>query len=112
MKIFLKKLTSVIDSKNTLEEYTRKIAAHEEFIKGVFQNQTRLRENIKSLEKVSNSVLVERYLKDLNQEEDKLIQARQAIDNLDKQKRDGENQLKNLKMLLSSDATKVLETLE
>jgi ubiquitin len=45
----------------------------------VFQNQTRLRENIKSMEKQHDSDLVQRYLKDLDREEDSLISTRGKI---------------------------------
>ena len=45
----------------------------------VFENQNRLRENIKSLEKVQNDTLVNRYLVDLNREEDDLIRVQKAI---------------------------------
>jgi len=108
----LKKLDAVIEHQNSVAEITRKINSHEDFVKQVFQNQSRLRENIKSLEKVSNSALVERYLKDLNQEEDNLIKTRQAVDLLDKQKRAMETDIKNLKFTLSQESTKLLEALE
>jgi len=107
-----KKLDTVIEHQNSVTEITRKSNSHEEFIKQVFQNQSRLRENIKSLEKVPNSALVERYLKDLNQEEDNLIKTRQAMDLLDKQKRATESDVKNLKLTMSQEASKLLETLE
>jgi len=108
----LKNLTNAVECRTTIDEISRKISNHEEYIKQVFQNQARLRENIRSMEKVSNSSLVERYLKDLNQEEDNLIKARQSIENLDKQKREQESQLKSITIALVSEATKSLETLE
>jgi len=111
-KDMLKNLLKAVEMAKSTEETGRKITSHEDYIKQVFQNQSRLRENIKSLEKVSNSSLVERYLKDLNQEEDNLIKARQAIDNLDKQKREAQAQLKTLQLNLSAEASKMLEHLD
>jgi hypothetical protein len=108
----LSKLSSVLNYQSSLEEMARKTSSYEEYIKQVFQNQARLRENIKSMEKVANSSLVERYLKDLNQEEDNLIKSRQSIENLDKQKREVETALKEVKFAVTSEATKLLETLE
>merc|ERR1711907_278873 len=52
-------------------------------IKEVFTNQNRLRENIKSFEKFGTNVLTERYLKDLDTEEDELIATRRHIGALD-----------------------------
>jgi len=46
----------------------------------IFENQARLRKNIQSLEKVQNTVLVDRYLKDLNKEEDVLIATKKEMD--------------------------------
>jgi hypothetical protein len=51
----------------------------------VHANQSRLRENIKSIEKVSSSKLVDRYLADLDKEEDDLIATRKKIDALQKE---------------------------
>jgi len=46
----------------------------------IFENQARLRKNIQSLEKVQNTILVDRYLKDLNKEEDVLIATKKEMD--------------------------------
>ena len=43
-----------------------------------FKNQDRLRENIRSMEKVGSNKLTERYLKDLDKEEDGLIHRRRT----------------------------------
>ena len=50
-----------------------------------FKNQDRLRENIRSMEKVGSNKLLERYLKDLDKEEDELIQTRRAIARLEEE---------------------------
>ena len=45
----------------------------------IFKNQDRLRQNIKSMEKMPSNDLVKRYLSDLNSEETDLINTRQEI---------------------------------
>jgi len=64
-------------------EGARKVAAHSAHIEATFTNQTRLRENIKSLENVGKNTLTDRYLKDLDKEEDGLIQTRRTIGSLE-----------------------------
>jgi len=64
------------------QEKTRAIDVLKDIIKTTFENQKRIRENIKSMESVSSEKsekLVARYLNDLNREEDALIQARSDI---------------------------------
>ena len=55
-----------------------------------FQNQDRLRQNLKSLEKHGNSALVKRYLKDMSCEEDDLIKKRKDIESLEIQLKETE----------------------
>ena len=50
-----------------------------------FTNQDRLRENIRSMEKVGSNKLTDRYLKDLDKEEDELIQMRRTIARLEEE---------------------------
>lgn len=66
-------------------EARKTIAMHESHMERVHANQSRLRENIKSIEKVSSSKLVDRYLADLDKEEDDLIATRKIIDALQKE---------------------------
>lgn len=51
----------------------------EEHVSTIFKNQDRLRQNIKSMEKMPSNDLVKRYLADLNSEETDLINTRQEI---------------------------------
>jgi len=72
--------SSVIRQKAEINSKKNQISNLERHIKEVFTNQSRLRDNIKSLEKLSNhGVLIDRYLSDLNQEEDDLLATRQQI---------------------------------
>lgn len=49
-------------------------------VKKIFENQARLRQNIEALEKQHDSLLVKRYLADMNEEEDQLIKCRREWD--------------------------------
>jgi ubiquitin len=66
-------------------EKKRLVAVQEQHIAKVFQNQQRLRENITALHKVAtqSGSLVDRYLKDLDREEDDLIAARSRVEELE-----------------------------
>ena len=46
----------------------------------IFENQTRLRENIKSMEHVRTGSLLERYMNDMDKEENDLIETRKRIE--------------------------------
>mmetsp|Transcript_3114 Transcript_3114/g.4452 ORF Transcript_3114/g.4452 Transcript_3114/m.4452 type:complete len:531 (-) Transcript_3114:1737-3329(-) len=76
-------LLNGLDKLHTLElrrcEGQRKISSAQAHVKEIFVNQDRLRENIRSLEKVGPNALLKRYLSDLDKEEDDLIQTRKAI---------------------------------
>lgn len=68
-----KSIKQAIDSKNKGMQLT-------------FQNQDRLRQNLKSLEHHGKSALVKRYLSDMSREEDDLIKKRQEIEDLEVQR--------------------------
>jgi len=74
------KLLKLLELNAKLTEVSRTIHAGNERIKVIFQNQQRLRENIKSLENMVGSELVKRYLGDLDKEEDDLEKARLSIE--------------------------------
>jgi len=56
------------------------IEAQNNLLKKIFENQQRLRDNIKSLQKVPGTELIKRYLKDLDAEEDEIIKVRGGSD--------------------------------
>jgi len=66
-------------------EGQRKIGLAQAHVAEIFVNQDRLRENIRSLEKVGPNVLMKRYLSDLDKEEDDLIGTRKAIATIEEQ---------------------------
>jgi len=93
----LQLLNSHVDLKAKVVLLNSDIRGFEEIITQVDRNQKRLRENIKSLEKVSDkssAVLVGRYLSDLNKEEDDLLNARAKISALQTQVATAEAQIK------------------
>jgi len=108
-KALFEKVGKVLDLQLREKELVRIITSHNEHINKVFQNQTRLRENIKSLEHMSGSELVQRYLKDLDKEEDDLLKIREAIETFEKEKTTVQKELKDLKYETSSEARKIRE---
>ena len=108
----LQQLEELLDHNHSREEAGRKAAAHNAHINDCFKNQDRLRENIKSLEKVASSKLTDRYLKDLDKEEDELIQARRAIASLEEKSRSLQSAIAALQLELSAATRKLrLESL-
>jgi len=91
----------VLVSKEKSDDMQRQIDTYKNHIDKVFQNQNRLRENIKSLEKVTNSELMKRYLNDLNLEEEDLIKARKESDLLQECKRKNDKELSDLQFSLT-----------
>jgi len=93
----MKQLASNMNRKNTAVTEIRMI---KDSIDAVFQNQERLRGNLKSLEKIPNSPLVKRYMEDMSKEEDDLIQSR-------KQQRDTEKEKANLERVIKGLSEKI-----
>jgi len=80
-------------------------------IKEVFTNQDRLRENIRSFEKFGTNVLTERYLKDLDAQEDDLIAARKAIATLEEADATLASEMKAIRLVLAADVARFKEQL-
>jgi len=62
------------------QELNRKKSVDAGRVKKIFENQTRLRENIKSMEHVRTGSLLERYMNDMDKEENDLIETRRRIE--------------------------------
>eukprot|EP00995_Heteronema_vittatum_P002766 NODE_1403_length_975_cov_109.893089_g972_i0.p1 GENE.NODE_1403_length_975_cov_109.893089_g972_i0~~NODE_1403_length_975_cov_109.893089_g972_i0.p1 ORF type:complete len:187 (+),score=84.20 NODE_1403_length_975_cov_109.893089_g972_i0:24-563(+) len=103
----LAKLDSQIDVENKMALVTRRITSMKDHVKKVFENQSRLRENIKSMEKVTNSSLIDRYLKDLNREEDDLIKTQKGITDAEEENFKLGAQLRQVKLDASTQAKKI-----
>jgi len=63
-----------------MEEIKRKQSVDTNRVKKIFQNQERLRENIKSMENVRTGSLLDRYMADMDKEESDLIETRARIE--------------------------------
>jgi hypothetical protein len=94
-------------------ESKRLIVATQARERKVFQNQERLRQNIQSMEKVQScGSLLDRYLKDLNRDEDDLQQARALIEKLAESMAKVEAETASLGLSIASSAKKLREELE
>ncbi|CAM4946705.1 unnamed protein product [Rotaria socialis] len=95
------KSVAILDTKMNIRQLETKIKSREANIKSIFENQERIRQNIKSLEKIEKSDLMTRYLKDLNTEEDDLQATRREIkvmqDEYNEKQRELEEQQASLK---------------
>jgi len=106
-KSFLDPVVPLLALGLKLQERPPFIAACNEKITAVFQNQQRIRENIKSLQKLRDSNLVKRYLKDLDKEEDDIISTRAFIKQYESESMQLTTEQQNLKL----EATKEAEAL-
>jgi len=110
----LEKIEAILELDKRKRETRRMINVHSDSIRKIFENQSRLRENIKSFEKMEKIIdnnLVKRYLKDLDSQEDELIVTRTKIDELEFDEVQLDGQLKFLKLEVISDAKKEKEAL-
>jgi ubiquitin len=103
---------SVDVAKQRLEKQ-RLVAVQEQHIAKVFQNQQRLRENITALHKVAtqSGSLVDRYLKDLDREEDGLIAARSRVEELEDESNELEGRGERVRLEAVAGARKLREEL-
>merc|ERR1712166_29899 len=78
-------------------------------IEQTFTNQERLRENLKSLESHQTSPLVQRYLADMDKEEDVLIERREQIHQLKTTVVETTASLEELVATVQADAASLVE---
>jgi len=110
-KAELDKVEKVLETKRQVGELGRQVEVLKGKMQKVFQNQARLRDNIKSLEKVTAADLMKRYLTDLDKEEDELKQTRVTIENLEASKTKLEKEARELSLVLATEAKKRKEKL-
>jgi len=81
-KAVWEKLKALALTHRQLDAQRQTMAQHEGHVRTVEANQERLRQNIRSLGNLpaASAHLIERYIKDLNREEDTLAKARAAIE--------------------------------
>jgi len=110
-KSLLDKMEIVLFHRSKKQELQRQMNVHNDHIKKIFENQSRLRDNIKSLEKILDSDLVRRYLKDLNRQEDDLNSTRKNITELVEEEAQINEQIKHLNLEISTITKKEIEIL-
>lgn len=95
-----------------IKEVDRQCTVHQSHVNKIYTNQERLRSNITSLEKVKNDTLVERYLKDLNNQEDDLIATNLALEELAEEKTEATAKVRLLQVQTAVEATNLREEQE
>ena len=98
----LVKINAVIDIKNQRNVISSNVKVEEARLAEIYKNQDRLRANIKSLEKMQNTALITRYIKDLNQEEDYLAETRSKITKLQSELTVNDTKLKEAQFEISA----------
>jgi len=102
--------------KNKIEEKKRSIKTQKSNKEDIKEIQARLRENIKNFEHVVNNSatnkLLERYLKDLNKQEDELINCNKLVEKLTGEIFNEENMLGALRQQICSYVDNAMEILE
>merc|ERR1712039_279451 len=76
-------------------------------VKKIFENQERLRENIKSMEHVRTGSLLDRYMNDMDKEESDLISTRKRIEQDEEQIAANAQENSKLTFQISMDAKKI-----
>merc|ERR1711920_61104 len=76
----LEKVRSLKSLESERSELKRKKTVDSSRVQKIFQNQERLRENIKSMEHVRTGTLLDRYMNDMDKEESDLIETRARIE--------------------------------
>ena len=101
------KALAIVNAQLVLRELDSKIKSRESHIKSIFENQDRIRQNIKSLEKIEKSDLMMRYLKDLNTEEDDLQATRREIKTMQDEHGKRRNELEEKQASLKHEAKEI-----
>jgi len=109
-KSLLDKVEAILDLENRKRESRRVIASQNDNIKKIFDNQSRLRDNLKSLEKMPSSDLVKRYLKDMVIQENDLKSTRERIEELEIEDAKLDSHLKQAKFEVIDEARKEKES--
>merc|ERR1711920_322925 len=81
----LEKVRSLKSLESERSELKRKKTVDSSRVQKIFQNQERLRENIKSMEHVRTGTLLDRYMNDMDKEESDLIATRVRIEEIEEQ---------------------------
>merc|ERR1712050_312435 len=89
------------------KELARRQNVANSHVKKIFENQSRLRENIKSMEHVRTGSLLDRYMNDMDKEESDLIETRKRIEQDEEQIAANAQENSKLTFQISMDAKKI-----
>jgi len=89
-------------------EIQQSLRANGDHTEAIHVSQKRIRENIKALEKLPGSKLMDRYMADLDREEDDLIETRKGTEKLKEQEASVKMKLKDAKAELGDHAETIL----
>lgn len=99
-------LHKIVEQKNMIAGLDQQVQTRQTQISAIALDQQRLRENMKALKgSVEEKALLQRYTKELNDQEDKLQTARTEIENLAVKRAEGNSQLDKLLSDLKLDET-------
>ncbi len=99
-------MRGVINQKNVVAEFDGQIKAQQKFIDQIFADQARLRENVKSLKGSSEErALLQRYTKQLDDEETQLDSLRKKKQDLEAQQQLADVLLRSMIQQLQMDVT-------
>ncbi len=102
----------ILQAEARTRELRREIDVCNARLQKVFVNQSRLRDNIKSLEKVAASdKLLARYMADLGREEDDILSEKRLIEGKENAIADLDKELQQLRFQITAAAQKALERL-
>jgi hypothetical protein len=97
-------LRKIIQQKNQISGIDQQMQTRQSQINSINQDQTRLRENMKALKgSVEEKTLLQRYTRELNDQEDKLQSTRTELEHLMVQRAEGQKQLDQMLQELSLD---------
>lgn len=80
VKPILQQIRLLQSHQSEIKELQRKQTVDSSRVAKIFENQHRLRENIRSMENVRTGSLLDRYMNDMDKEENDLIETRQRIE--------------------------------
>jgi len=89
------------------KELQRKQSVANTRVQKIFENQARLRENIKSMEHVRTGSLLDRYMNDMDKEESDLIETRKKIEEAEELIATNAQESSKLTFQISMDAKKI-----
>merc|ERR1712107_867346 len=85
VKAIVVQLLKLKDLQQKRRDLQRRQEVDAKRVEKIFQNQQRLRENIKSMEHVRTGTLLDRYMNDMYKEENDLIGTRKRMEEVDEQ---------------------------